>query len=165
MSDNSSGPRIAICPGTFDPVTLGHLDIVTRASRMFDRVILAVAAVSGKEALFTLEERLEMARTAVAGLPNVEADTFDGLVVDYARRCGAVAMVKGLRVVSDFEHERQMALMNSELAPGIETLFMFTAVENLFVSSSLVRQVAALGGDVSRFVPPIVLARLREKLG
>ena len=155
--------QIAVCPGTFDPITVGHLDIITRASHVFGRVIVAVAAVAGKEPMFGFEDRVAMAREAVEGLPNVEAEGFSGLIVDFARSRGASVLVKGLRVVSDFEHERQMALMNSELAPDMETVFMFTSVENIYVSSSLVRQVAGLGGDVTRFVPPGVLPRLREK--
>jgi pantetheine-phosphate adenylyltransferase len=130
---------------------------------MFERVIVAVAAVTGKQPLFTIDERVAMIREAVEGLPNVDVDFFSGLVVDFAAARGASAIVKGLRVVSDFEHERQMALMNTALAPGIETVFLLTSVQNLFLSSSLVRQVASLGGDIEPFVPPGVLRRLQDR--
>ena len=157
--------RAALCPGTFDPVTNGHLDIIERASRHFDQVVVAVLGNPGKTTpLFTVEERLAMLKETLADLENVEVDSFSGLLVDYAARRGTAIVVKGLRAVSDFDYEFQMAQMNHRLA-GVETFFVTTNPKWSYLSSSLVREVARLGGDVSGLVPPVVAERLSEKLG
>lgn len=156
--------RIAICPGSFDPITNGHLDVVQRASRLFDRVIVAVAASEPKGPLFSLAERMELVRRTVAHLPNVEADAFTGLLVEYVVKRGAHAVVRGLRAVSDFEFEFQLALMNRKLNEHVETIFMMPRESYTFLSSRLVKEIATLGGDVSEFVPAPVLAALRERL-
>jgi len=154
--------RTAICPGTFDPVHLGHLDIFERAAELFDRVIILVAAVSGKEPLLPLSRRAELARTAVAHLDNVEVDTFEGLLVDRARQIGAVAIVKGLRSIDDFQHEQQMAMMNRQLLPETDTVLLVTSPHVQYISSSLIREIWALGGDVSGFVPQPIAEALEE---
>ncbi len=154
--------RTACCPGTYDPVTNGHLDIVARAAAVFDRVIVAVLVNPGKQPLFPLEERLAMLKEATVGIPAVEVDTFSGLLVDYARQREVSAIVKGLRAVSDFDYELQMAQMNYRLA-GVETMFMTTNPTYSYLSSSLVKDVARHGGDVSGLVPDTVVARLRER--
>lgn len=154
--------RIACCPGTYDPVTNGHLDIVARAAKVFDSVIVAVLVNPGKQPLFTLEERLSLLDDATADIQGVEIDSFDGLLVDYARQRGVSAIVKGLRAVSDFDYELQMAQMNYRLA-GVETMFMTTNPSYSYLSSSLVKDVARNGGDVSGLVPEPVAARLRER--
>jgi len=153
-----------ICPGSFDPITKGHLDIITRASRLFDHVIALVAINANKKPSFTAEERAEMIRKATAHLPNVTADTYEGLLADYVREKGAVAIVKGLRAMSDFEYEFQMALTNKRLVPEAETIFLTTQAENMYLNSSLVKQVASFGGDISDFVPPEVLNDITERL-
>jgi pantetheine-phosphate adenylyltransferase len=154
----------ALCPGTFDPVTNGHLDIIERAARRFDAVIVGVLDNPAKEPLFSAEERVQMLKEATAALSNVEVDAFTGLLVDYARRKGADLVVKGLRAVTDFDFEIQMAQMNHRLS-GVETVFMTTDPRWSFLSSSLVREVARFGGDVSELVPPVVAERLAERLG
>jgi len=155
----------AIYPGTFDPVTHGHTDLVGRAARVFDRVIVAIAESPQKAPLFSLEERIAMARSDLADLDNVEVVGFDNLLIEFARDCGANVLVRGLRAVSDFEYEFQLASMNRHLNESIETLFM-TPDENFsFISSSLVKEIARLGGDVSSFVSPEVEQALREALG
>ena len=154
--------RIACCPGTYDPVTNGHLDIVARAAKVFDSVIVAVLVNPGKEPLFTLEERLALLDDATADIQGVEIDSFDGLLVDYARQRGVSAIVKGLRAVSDFDYELQMAQMNYRLA-GVETMFMTTNPMYSYLSSSLVKDVARNGGDVSGLVPGPVAAMLKER--
>jgi pantetheine-phosphate adenylyltransferase len=154
----------ALCPGTFDPVTNGHVDIIERAAQQFDRVVVAVLENPGKQPLFGVEERVAMLEEATADLGGVEVDAFSGLLVEYAKRMEAKAIVKGLRAVTDFEYEIQMAQMNQRLG-GVETFFMTTAPTWSYLSSSLVREVARFGGDVSGLVPPVVLKRLREKLG
>lgn len=156
--------RIACCPGTYDPVTNGHLDIVARAAGVFDRVIVAVLLNPAKQPMFTVEERIAMLKEATADLQGVEVDTFSGLLVDFARARGVTAIVKGLRAVSDFDYELQMAQMNLRLS-GIETMFMTTNPKWSYLSSSLIKQVARLGGDVGGLVPEVVLARLRERVG
>jgi pantetheine-phosphate adenylyltransferase len=156
--------RIAVCPGTFDPITYGHLDVIERVAGLFDRVIVSVAAQSGKQPLFTMEERVVLARTACEQWSNVDVDHFDGLVVEHARRHGACALVKGLRVVSDFEREMQMALMNRALAEEIPTMFLMSHADHAFLSSSLVKEVGAAGGDISRFVPEAVERALSARL-
>jgi pantetheine-phosphate adenylyltransferase len=153
---------IALCPGSFDPVTNGHLDIVERSARHFDRVIVAVIRNPQKAgSLFSLDERQDMLREVTAHLPNVEIGVFKGLLVDFARDHGANAIVKGLRAVSDFDYELQMAQMNQRLA-GIDTFFLSTSPKYSFLSSSLVREVARYGGDISGMVPPLVAKRLSE---
>lgn len=157
----------AICPGSFDPVTLGHIDIITRASKLFDRVIVAVLVNMEKKPWFTIEERIDLLKKATVNIPNVEIDGFDGLLVDFARQKGASAIVKGLRAVSDFEYEFQMALTNRKLAPDMETLFLTTSSENMYLSSSTVKQVGLWGGDIASFVPDCVreeiLLRIRQR--
>ena len=154
---------IALCPGSFDPVTLGHLDIIERTARHFDRVIVAVIRNPQKsKSLFTLEERQEMLREVTGHLENVEIEFFKCLLVDFARDHGAAAIVKGLRAVSDFDYELQMAQMNQRLS-GIDTFFLSTTPQHSFLSSSLVREVARFGGDVSSMVPPMVRERLDER--
>jgi len=158
--------RTACCPGTYDPVTNGHLDIVARAAKCFDRVIVAVLINPAKQPLFGVEERIGMLRDATASLPDaagrVEVASFEGLLVDYARRRQVTAIVKGLRAVSDFDYELQMAQMNYRLA-GVETMFMTTSPTWSYLSSSLVKDVARHGGDVTGLVPDLVVARLRER--
>ena len=155
--------RIAVYPGTFDPITHGHSDLVERAAQLFDRVIVAVAINPGKEATFSLDERIAMARDVLAGLDNVEVEGFDTLLVDFARERGAEVLLRGLRAVSDFDYEFQLAGMNRRLAPDIETLFLTPAEQYSYISSSLVREVASLGGDVSQFVHANVKAELLAK--
>ena len=155
----------ALCPGSFDPVTYGHLDIVERTARYFDQVIVAVIRNPQKsEPLFTLDERQEMLREVTAHLSNVRVDSFKGLLVDFAKQHGADAIVKGLRAVSDFDYELQMAQMNQRLT-SIDTFFISTNPEYSFLASSLVREVARFGGDVSSMVPPIVAKRLEDRFG
>jgi pantetheine-phosphate adenylyltransferase len=156
--------RTAIYPGSFDPFTNGHLDVVQRASRLFDRVIVAVAMNAGKSPLFTLEERRAMVEQSIGQIPNVEADAFDGLLVDYVHRCSAQAVLRGLRAISDFEFEFQMALMNRKLNEEFETIFMMPKDTYTFLSSRIVKEIARLGGNVSPFVPPHVQAALVARL-
>jgi pantetheine-phosphate adenylyltransferase len=157
-------PRRAVCPGSFDPPTYGHLDIVRRAATLFDEVVVAVGTNVGKSRLFSADERLEMIRRACADLPNVTAEGFSGLVTTFCSERDIAAIVKGLRAASDFDYELQMAQMNSSLT-GVETVFLPTSPERGFVSSSLVKEVAGFGGDVSAFVPDVVHAALRARLG
>ncbi|MGY1608563.1 MULTISPECIES: pantetheine-phosphate adenylyltransferase [unclassified Geodermatophilus] len=154
--------RRAVCPGSFDPVTNGHVDVITRAAALYDELVVAVLVNPGKAGLFSLDERMDLLRDAVADLPNVVVDSFSGLLVDYCRSHGIPVVVKGLRAVGDFEYELQMAQMNRELA-GVETLFVPTAPQVGHLSSSLVKQIATFGGDVSRLVPKAVLDRLLAK--
>jgi len=154
----------ALYPGTFDPLTNGHTDLVQRAARLFDRVVVAVAAVSGKQPVFSLDERVELARAALAGIPNVEVCGFDTLLVEFMCERGAQVILRGLRAVSDFEYEFQLASMNRHLAPEVETVFLTPAEQYSFISSSLVREIASLGGDISAFVPPVVAAALNRRL-
>lgn len=156
--------RTAVCPGSFDPITIGHLDIIARASVVFDEVIAAVSMNPVKNPLFTIEERVEMLREVLAPYPNVRVDSFHGLTVYYAVEQKAVAIVRGLRVVSDFEEEFRMALVNKTLVQKIETIFLMTSAENSFISSSAVKSVAAFNGPLERLVPPLVVERLKEKL-
>ena len=151
--------RRAVCPGSFDPVTNGHVDVITRAARLYDELVVAVLVNPGKAGVFSVEERSELLRDAVAAMPNVRVDSFQGLLVDYCRAHDVPVIVKGLRAVSDFEYELQMAQMNRELA-GIETLFVPTAPQVGHLSSSLVKQIAQFGGDVSSLVPKAVHDRL-----
>ena len=154
---------IAIYPGSFDPLTNGHVDIIQRGSKLFDRIVIAILLNIEKAPLFTVQERVEITRDVFRGYPNVEVDTFDGLLVDYAERRGAGVIVRGLRAISDFEYEMQMALMNRRLRPEVETVFMMPAEPYTYVSSRLVKEVVALGGSVHGLVPAIVERRLREK--
>ena len=151
--------RRAVCPGSFDPVTNGHVDVIARAAALYDELVVAVLVNPGKAGLFTVDERMELLRGATEELPSVRVDSFEGLLVDYCRAHGIPVIVKGLRAVSDFEYELQMAQMNRELA-GIETLFVPTAPQVGHLSSSLVKQIATFGGDVSSLVPKAVLERL-----
>ncbi len=155
--------RRAVCPGSFDPVTLGHLDIVERASRIYDEVTVAVLVNKKKSSLFTVEERMDLLGKVTAGYGNVKVDSFDGLLVDYCRTHQVPVIVKGLRAISDFDYELQMAQMNHGLA-GVETMFMTTNPLYSFLSSSLVKEVATYGGDVGGLVPPLVLDSLHERL-
>ena len=156
--------RTAIYPGSFDPLTNGHLDVIQRATKLFDHVIVAVAKSESKQPLFTLEERVEMVSQGIRQLPPVEADSFDGLLVDYVEKRGAQAVVRGLRAVSDFEFEFQLALMNRKLNERIETIFMMPKDTYTFLSSRIVKEIARLGGNVSPFVPAHVQAALAAKL-
>ena len=155
---------IAIYPGSFDPITNGHLDLVARGSRMVGRLIVAVLRNHAKQPLFSVEERLEMLTEVVKPYPNVEVGAFDGLLVDYAASRGATMIMRGIRAVSDYELDWQMALMNRRLRPEIETVFLVAGEEYSFISSNLVKEVAALGGNVSGIVPPLVEQRLRKKI-
>ena len=156
--------RRCVCPGSFDPVTNGHLDVIERASRLYDEVTVAVLVNKSKQGLFTVEERIELLTEVTAHFGNVVIDSFHGLLVDYAREHGIPVIVKGLRAVSDFDYELQMAQMNHRLT-GVETLFVATNPEYSFLSSSLVKEVATFGGDVSGLVPDVVLRRLASRLG
>jgi pantetheine-phosphate adenylyltransferase len=156
--------RIAIYPGSFDPLTNGHLDVIQRAAKLFDRIIVAVARSESKNPLFTLDERVEMVSKSLGHLQNVEADSFQGLLVEYVERRSAQAVIRGLRAVSDFEFEFQMALMNRKLNERIETIFMMPKDTYTFLSSRIVKEIARLGGDVSSFVPAHVGIALSEKL-
>jgi len=155
---------IAVYPGTFDPLTNGHVDIISRGTRIFSRIIVAILVNAEKAPLFTMDERVEIARTVFKDYPSVEVDTFNGLLVDYAERRGAKAIVRGLRAVSDFEFEFQMALMNQRLNPGIDTVFMMPAEQYTYISSRLIKEVFALGGRVNGLVPELVEERLRTKV-
>src|SRR5258706_2075141 len=154
----------AIVPGSFDPVTNGHIDIIERASKMFGRVTVAVVINSAKQPLFSLDERVEMLKDVCYHLENVSIGSFEGLLVNYAKQCGAKVIVKGLRAVSDFEYELQMALMNRHQCPEVETAFMMTGAEYSYLSSSIVKEIARLGGSVEGLVPEIVRQRLRDKV-
>jgi pantetheine-phosphate adenylyltransferase len=156
--------RTAIYPGSFDPLTNGHLDVIARAVKLFDRVIVAVAHNDSKRPLFSRDERLEFVRRSISQFSNVEADWFDGLLVDYVERRSAHAIVRGLRAVSDFEFEFQLALMNRKLNERVETIFMMPKDTYTFLSSRIIKEIARLGGDISAFVPPDVRAALIEKL-
>ena len=155
--------RVAIYPGSFDPLTNGHVDIIERGSRIFDRIIVAVAINAEKTPLFSVDERVGVIREVFRGLASVEVDTFDGLLVDYARRQGASALIRGLRAVSDFEYEFQMALMNRRLNHDLETVFLMPDEKYTYTSSRLIKEVFMLGGEVSGLVPPVVEERLRNK--
>lgn len=157
--------RIAVCPGSFDPVTLGHLDIITRASKLFDEVIVLISRNAGKMApSFSSAERMTMIKTVTKNLENVKIDILDGLLADYVQKVGAIAIVKGLRAVSDFEYEFQMALANKKLYAGAETVFLTTTAENMYLSSSVVKQIAYFGGDISHFVPEAILEDIKQRI-
>ena len=154
----------AVYPGTFDPITCGHYDLIERAARFYDRLVIAVADNRNKNSLFSLDERVALAKEVTANLPNVEVIGFSGLLVDFVRKIEGNVLLRGLRAVSDFEYEFQLASMNRKLAPEVETMFMTPAENYAFISSSLVREISALGGDVSEFVHPTVQASLHEKM-
>ena len=155
---------LAVYPGSFDPLTNGHVDIIARGARLFDRIVVAIAVNTEKAPLFTMEERVEIARAVFKDLPNVEVEVFDGLLVDYVARRKVDVIVRGLRAVSDFEFEFQMALMNRRLNSKVETVFMMPAEQYSYISSRLIKEVFALGGRVHGLVPDMVEARLREKV-
>ncbi|MBE6764292.1 MAG: pantetheine-phosphate adenylyltransferase [Clostridia bacterium] len=155
----------AVCPGSFDPVTLGHVDIITRAASIFDKVYVAVLVNPKKSPLFDEQERVELLKRSTAHLDNVEIESFNGLLADFVEMKKSRIIVKGLRAVSDFEYEFQMALANRKLSPNIETVFLTTSADNMFLSSSVVKQIAGFGGDISGFVPPEVCERIYERLG
>lgn len=157
--------HVAIYPGSFDPITNGHLDLIARGSRLAGKLIVAVLRNRDKSPLFSVEERVEMLREVVGAYPNVEVGSFDGLLVDYATAQGATMIIRGIRAISDYEHELQMALMNRRLRPEIETAFLMAGEAYSFVSSHMVKQVVSLGGDVSGLVPPAVNARLKGRFG
>jgi len=156
--------RMAIYPGSFDPITKGHLDLIKRGSTIFDCLIVAVANNPQKRALFSLDERVAMVRHAVKGIKNVRVDSFDGMVVDYVRRQKTNVILRGIRTVSDFEYEFQMALTNRQLGKGIETVFVMASEEYSYLNSSLIKEVAALGGDITAFVTPEIERKLKQKL-
>ncbi|MEA2076950.1 MAG: pantetheine-phosphate adenylyltransferase [Candidatus Marinimicrobia bacterium] len=155
--------QIAIYPGTFDPITNGHLDIIKRASRIFDTVIVAVADNTGKTPLFSMKEREEMIRNVVKDIPQIKVDTFRGLIVDYCHERGAIALIRGLRAVSDFEYEFQMALLNRKIGKNVESVFLMPKEEYTYLSSSMIKEIAEFGGDVTSFVPDHVRIELKNK--
>ena len=154
---------LAVYPGTFDPITNGHVDILRRSLKLFDRAVVAIAENVRKQPLFTLDERRALISDALGRDPRLEVDAFQGLLADYCKRKGAIVVIRGLRAVADFEYEFQLAHMNRRLAPEVETMFLMTGEESFYVSSSLVKEVALMGGDVSRMVPPGVAKALEEK--
>ena len=156
---------IAICPGSFDPVTYGHLDIICRAANMFDKVIVVVASNKNKTNNFTPEERVEMIKKCTADISNLEVESYNGLLADFAAEKGAKAIIKGLRAMSDFEYEFQMALTNKKLNPKVETLFLTTSAQNMYLSSSMVKQIASMGGDITDFVPPVIKQDIIDRIG
>ena len=159
----ASPSKVAVCPGSFDPLTNGHLDIIERGCAIFDRVVVAVLVNADKTPLFSIEERVDIIREVFHDRPGVEVDTFHGLLVDYARRKGARAIIRGLRAISDFEYEFQMALMNRRLDHTLETVFLMPAEQYTYTSSRLIKEVFRLGGEVGGLVPPVVEDRLRQK--
>jgi pantetheine-phosphate adenylyltransferase len=156
---------IAIYPGSFDPITNGHLDLIERGRRLFDKLIVSILRNETKQPLFSVEERIEMLGEVVGGYPNVEVDSFNGLLVDYAAQNNATVLLRGIRAISDYEYELQMALMNRRLRPDIETVFMMASEAYSFISSRLVKEVFGLGGDIAGLVPPSVERRLRNRFG
>lgn len=154
----------AIYPGSFDPLTNGHLDLISRGSRLFDRLIVSILSNTEKQPLFELPERIQMIREAAIEFPNVEVDSFDGLLVEYAARRNANAILRGIRAISDYETELQMALLNRRMRPETETIFLMAGEEYSFISSRMIKEIITLGGDASKFVPPSVANRLRAKL-
>jgi pantetheine-phosphate adenylyltransferase len=164
LPDGSHGPLVGIYPGSFDPITAGHLDLIERGSRLTDRLIVAILRNERKQALFSVAERMEMVREVIGGAPNIEVTAFEGLLVDFAATCGATLIVRGIRAVSDYEYELQMALMNRRLRPEIETVFLMAGEAYSFISSRLVKEVIRFGGNISGLVPPSVEGRLRRRL-
>jgi pantetheine-phosphate adenylyltransferase len=157
-------PLVAVYPGTFDPITNGHVDIVRRALALFDQVVVAVAENVRKAPLFSLEERSQMIRASIGDDPRVEVDSFTGLLVEYVQRRKGRVIIRGLRAIADFEYEFQFVHMNRHLAPGVETVFLMTSEESFYVSSSLVKEVATMGGDITRIAPPAVVEAFKKKL-
>ncbi|MBU0686359.1 MAG: pantetheine-phosphate adenylyltransferase [Candidatus Margulisbacteria bacterium] len=155
--------KVAIYPGSFDPVTNGHLDVIKRAQKFFDKVIVAVIANPEKDSYFSLEDRMSMLKECLKDMPKIEVDAFNGLLVDFAKKMGVSAIIRGLRAVSDFDYEFQMAITNRKMKPDIETVFFMTDYKYSYLSSSFVKQIAHLGGDVKEFVPPVVVRKLKEK--
>ena len=155
---------VALYPGSFDPITNGHLDLIQRGSALFDKLFVAILRNDEKEALFSVDERIEMLREVVQGFPNVEVGSFDGLLVEYAAHCGASVILRGIRAVSDYEYELQMALMNRRLGPDIETVFLMASEAHSFLSSKLVKEVIRLGGKITGLVPPSIEGKLRKRL-
>jgi pantetheine-phosphate adenylyltransferase len=164
MTSRSGGTRLAVFPASFDPVTNGHMDIIERARSVFDELIVAVATNVTKSGLFNTEERVGILKEVMRDVPGIRIDVVDGLLVDYARHVGARVVIRGLRAMSDFEYEFEMALMNKHLYPDLETVFMMTSQKYFYVSSSRLKELIRFGSDVSEFVPPIVDRKLREKL-
>ena len=169
MAEQNGRMRIGLYPGTFDPVTNGHVDVIARAARLLDKLVIGVAINTGKGPLFPLEERVELVKAEIAaiGARNgtvIEVQPFEGLLIDFARKLGAIMIIRGLRAVSDFDYEFQMAGMNYRMAPDIETVFLMASERHQFIASRLVKEVAALGGDISSFVPPLTLARTLARL-
>ena len=158
-------PDIAVYPGSFDPITNGHLDLIQRALKVFDRIIVAVATNAFKKSLFTIEERMEMIRVSLEGYPQVSIDSFQGLLVKYAKGQNARVILRGLRAVTDFEYEFQLAMMNRRLEPEVETVFLMTGLRWVFLSSSILKEAAIHGGDIEGMVPEIVVKKLRDKFG
>jgi len=158
-------PDIAVYPGSFDPITYGHLDLIQRALRIFDHIIVAVATNAFKQSLFTIEERMEMIRESLKDYPQVTIDSFEGLLVNYAMRQKARSILRGLRAVTDFEYEFQLAMMNRRLEPEVETVFLMTGLRWVFLSSSILKEAAVHGGNIEGMVPEIVIQKLREKFG
>ena len=156
--------RIAVCPGSFDPITIGHLDIINRAAPMFDELIVVIMTNPSKKCSFTAQERKCMIEKSVVDMPNVKVDCYDGLLADYAAQKKACAIIKGLRAMSDFEYEFQMALTNKKLNPDVETLFLTTSAQNMYLSSSMVRQIASMGGDIAEFVPAVIHNDIMDRL-
>lgn len=155
--------RLAVYPGTFDPVSNGHLDVIQRGSHLFEELVVACAINISKQPLFSIDERVEMLKECTSELPNVRVESFTGMIVDYVRSQGGQVILRGLRTFSDYENEVQMAYANRTFAPDVETVFVCASLEESFISSRLIREAAALDGDISRFVPPVVAERLREK--
>jgi pantetheine-phosphate adenylyltransferase len=155
---------VALYPGTFDPITNGHLDLIQRGSALFDKLIVGILRNEEKKVLFSVADRIEMLKEVICGLPNVEVGSFDGLLVDYAAECGASVILRGIRAVSDYEYELQMALMNRRLKPEIETVFLMAGEAHSFISSRLVKEVIRLGGNIAGLVPPSIEGRLRKRL-
>jgi len=156
--------KVAVYPGSFDPVTNGHLDVITRAASLFDKVIVAVLHNSSKSPLFSVEERVNILTKVTTDIPNVEVRSFSGLSINFTKECNAKIIIRGLRAITDFDYELQMAQTNRVLAPDIDTMFMTTCLEYAYLSSSTVKEVAFLGGDISQFVPPYVVEKIQEKL-
>lgn len=170
MAENGSKQRIGLYPGTFDPVTNGHIDIIARSARLMDKLVIGVAINTGKGPLFSLEERVELVQAEVNEIASrngnvIEVRPFQGLLIDFARKLGACMIVRGLRAVSDFDYEFQMAGMNYRMAPDIETVFLMASERHQFIASRLVKEVAALGGDITSFVPPLTLHRTLKRIG